>query len=122
VRRVRAWQFPTDLYGRDLILIKGHYKDVEEFFSKAKTNMEWTQARGRYFRITKNGFRSDFVVIVTGMKTKWTESEILSHELAHFCIATLEYVGLKINDEQSEAFTYYHDWWVKRCRAVLRTY
>ena len=44
----------------------------------------------------------------------------LMHEVNHAAFGILEYKGVKVCDESEEAFTYYAEFWFKKCLFAIR--
>jgi len=117
---MRVWQFPTDVYNRDLIFAHGTAEELSRFFGEPAD--KWSGRRGAYFRTHKKkyGFIVDVICVVHRRKTEWTDHQMLAHEVNHFVIHVLEFLGVPINNDASEAFTYYADFTTRRILRIWK--
>lgn len=117
---MRVWQFPTDVYNRDLIFAHGTKEELAAFWGERVDR--WDSRRGTYFRTNKKkyAFVVDVICIVDRRPTEWTDRQMLTHEVNHFCIHVLEFLGVPITSDASEAFTYYADFTMRRILRVWK--
>lgn len=121
---MRIWHFNEKVYRRWVVLIEGEPKDFQKFLDnsgyKYTNDLSLEDAKGMCIQLTPENTDSTNNCAIVWLK-EW-ELPTLVHEISHLVIMAMQQVNTEINEQTTEPFAFYTEYWFTEFQRVRKKY